>query len=168
MILKEISKYKQDEINEIKAVVNGTLNYIGDGLKSRKTREQIVNEVLEKGFSEPGANSFEEIIEGEIRDVILKTIIIVNHSSIFDKTITENDIEKVSFDENKRCIIKITRDRIQAGFIETDDSEWLPDGVNNVLYINNEKKILGPGAGAEATVGAMISDFRDHIESNML
>lgn len=158
-MLREISKYSPDDIQEIKAVVNGTLNYIGDSLKSGKTKEQIVKEVLEKGFAEPGANTFEEIIKGEMRDVILKTIIISNHSGIFDRTIEAKDIEILPFQDGKRCVVFVGRERIQAGFSEDNNSDWLPEGVNNILYINGEEKVFGRGAGAEATVSSMIDDL---------
>ncbi len=164
MMLKEISKYKSENISEINAVVNGTLNYIGDELKSGKAKEQIVKEIFENKFSEPGANTFDEIINIEIKDAIYKTIIISNHTDIFDRTITENDIEKVGFKEGKRCVVKITKDKIQTGFTEDNNSNWLPTGVNNVMYINGEKKAYGPGAGAQATVSAMIDDYLDLTE----
>lgn len=161
MLLKEISKYQPEDIREIKGVVNGTLNYISDGLKSGKTKDEIAKEVLERGYSEPGADNFEEIVKGEMSDLVLKTIIIANHSSIFNKTITKEDIKIVDFDEIKRCVVHITKDAIKAGFIENNDVEWLPDGVNNILYINGERKAHGPGAGAEATVSSMMADYRE-------
>jgi homoserine dehydrogenase len=161
MMLKEISKYQPTDIKEIKGVVNGTLNYISDELNSGKTKDEVVKEVIEEGYAEPSTSSFEEIISAEMRDVILKTIIIANHSGIFDGVITKQDIKVVDFDEKKRCVICINKDSIEVGFTDNNNSNWLPGGVNNVLYINGEKKVEGPGAGAEATVLSMISDYRE-------
>ncbi len=159
-MLKEISKYKPEDIKEIKAVVNGTLNYISSELKNGKDKDQITQEVLEKGYAEPGASNFNEIIAGEINDVLLKTIIMANHSGLFDKVIGIEDIKVAPFDPSKRCIVKMDKNTIQAGFIEDTNAEWLPDSVNNILYINGGKKAYGPGAGAEATVDSMIDDLK--------
>jgi len=159
-MLQEISKYDPQEIKEIKAVVNGTLNYISDGLVSGRTKDEVVKDVLEKGYAEPGAVTFEEIIKSEMNDVLLKTIIIANHSGIFDRVITKEDIAIFDFDISKRCIVKIDRNNIEIGYIEDAKADWLPDGVNNILLINNEKKAYGPGAGADATVLSMIYDLK--------
>jgi len=159
-MLKEISKYKSADINEIKAVVNGTLNYISSSLKTGIDKDQITKEVLEKGYAEPGASNFDEIIDGELKDVTLKAIIMANHAGIFDRTIGLADVKMHNFDQTKRCIVKIDKNGINAGFIDDNYLDWLPDGVNNILYINGEKKAYGPGAGAEATVDSMMDDLR--------
>jgi homoserine dehydrogenase len=162
-MLKEVAKYAPSEIKEIKAVINGTLNYISDGLRKGATLEEITKEVIEKGYAEPGAASFEEVIKAEMNDVILKAIIIANSSNIFDRVIEKKDIEVVGFDSTKRCIAEISRDIIRIGFIEDTNASWLPTGVNNVLYINGEMKVMGPGAGAIATVNSIQDDFESSL-----
>lgn len=158
-MLEKISNYKPKDIRKIKAVVNGTLNYISENLGLGLKEEEIIKIVLERGYAEPGATSFDEIILSEMKDVILKTMIIANHSGIFKRTIKEKDIHLVNFHKNMRCIVEITHDTIKAGFIEGNLSYSLPSGVNNVLYVNGEKKASGLGAGAEATVSSMMSDY---------
>lgn len=158
-MLKEISKYNQKDILEIKAVVNGTLNYISSELRKNRSKDDILKEVLEKGYAEPGSKSFEDVVQKEMNDVILKTVIITNHSGILDGTIHTQDIHPVNFTEGKRCIVKITRGKIEVGYIEDNSASWLPEKVDNILYINGEKKVSGPGAGAEATVSSMVDDF---------
>jgi len=162
-MLKVLDNYKPDDIIEIKAVINGTLNYISDNLKLGKSKEMIINEAIAAGYTEPGVFSVSEVIRVELRDVVLKTIIIANHLGMFERVIGEKDIEVVNDIDNtittKRCIIKITKDIIKVGFIEDNKSSWLPKGVNNTLYVNGEKMVYGPGAGAEATVSTMIDDL---------
>ena len=159
-MLNEISKFKPEEIIEIKGVVNGTLNYIGDGIKNGKDKDQIIKEVLEKGYAEPGFTEFDDIIKSELSDVLFKSVIIANCSGIFDRTISIDDIKLHSkFNENKRCVVRISREKIDAGFIEDTNASWLPDVVNNSLEINGGVVCMGPGAGAKATVESMIFDF---------
>ncbi|MFA7252355.1 MAG: hypothetical protein WC027_00670 [Candidatus Paceibacterota bacterium] len=166
-MLKEISRYKSKDIVNIKGVVNGTLNYISCNLKNGNSVEETVKEVLEKGFAEPGAKTLEEIIKAEMNDVVLKTIIIANHSGLFDKIITRENVEVILSTQkdliSKRCIIDLNKEKIRCGFIEDTKADWLPDGVDNILYINGEKKAFGLGAGAEATVESMLGDFCDCI-----
>ncbi len=169
-MLKEVSLYKPEDIKEIEAVVNGTLNYISWALSNGIDKEKVLKEVLERGYAEPGSNSFEEIIKTELNDVVLKTIIIANHSRMFDKTISREDISVIEPDATsiitKRCIVRIKNEKVEVGFLEynNSDNDWLPDGVINVLYINGGLKADGPGAGAEDTVSAMISDMDDLIK----
>src|SRR3989344_901648 len=91
-ILDAISDYKGN-INEIKAVVNGTLNYISEKLLEGKNVKDIYEDVTKHGFAEPGSNSFEEVIKNELQDVVYKTVILANHSSLCDKIISPIDIE---------------------------------------------------------------------------
>ncbi|MES3005449.1 MAG: hypothetical protein V4664_00720 [Patescibacteria group bacterium] len=162
-MLKEISLYKPKDILEIKAVVNGTLNYISWAINSGQKVEDVVREVLEKGYAEPGSNSLTEIIKNELNDVVLKTIIIANHSGMFAKTISKEDIKVIEpgmiSTGMKRCVVRIAKGKIEVGFIENNDEGWLPDGILNVLYINGGLKARGPGAGAGATVFSMIADL---------
>ncbi|MES2409097.1 MAG: hypothetical protein V4509_02210 [Patescibacteria group bacterium] len=158
-MLQQLSLFNS-EILELKAVVNGTLNFIGDNLKKGIPEVEIVREILENGYAEPGANTFPEIIEGEINDVRLKTVILANSSGIFERVLTPLDVEINSEDLSKRCIVKISKEGIKAGFLEDNNADWLPEGVNNVLYVNGEKLCEGPGAGAVATVESMLSDFK--------
>ncbi|MDB5204252.1 MAG: homoserine dehydrogenase [Candidatus Taylorbacteria bacterium] len=161
-MLERLSKF-DGEVFEIKGIVNGTLNFIGDSLKKGINKNEIVKEILEKGFAEPGANTFEEIIEGELNDIRLKTVILANSSGMFEKIIGPQDIKIARKDLAKRCIVKISKEKIEAGFLEDNDAEWLPDGVNNVLYINTKKVCFGPGAGAVATVESMLGDLKSLI-----
>lgn len=161
-MLRKISEYKK-EILEVKAVINGTLNFIGSSLKKGASKEEIVKEVLERGFAEPGANTFEEIVEGELNDVRLKTVILANSSEIFENILKPEDIKMVCEDLGKRCVLNMSKEKVEVGFLEDNNADWLPDGVNNVLYVNGEKLCEGPGAGAVATVESMVSDLNNLI-----
>lgn len=161
-MLRKILEYEK-EILEVKAVINGTLNFIGSSLKKGASKEEIVKEVLERGFAEPGANTFEEIVEGELNDVRLKTVILANCSEIFENILKPEDVKMVCEDLSKRCVLNMSKEKVEVGFLEDNNADWLPDGVNNVLYVNGEKLCEGPGAGAVATVESMVSDLNNLI-----
>jgi homoserine dehydrogenase len=164
MLLK-LQEFGTANIKEIKAVVNGTLNYIGSALRTGGDPQIIVNEVLEKGYAEPGADTLDEIIESELRDVVLKTVIIANAAEYYDALVKKEHVAVIKPNENTlstmRCVVTISENRISAGYTEDTNAAWLPDGVLNALYINNELVAIGPGAGAEATVSSMLNDLRN-------
>jgi homoserine dehydrogenase len=159
-ILGAIADFKGN-INDVWAVVNGTLNYIGDKLDQGSTKEEIFKEVVEKGFAEPGARDFDEIIQSELNDVLYKTTILANHSKLYPSVVNPIDIFMNQYKDGLRCSVSINKDEIKAGFIEIKNVKDFPSGVNNVLYINGEKIIEGPGAGAQITAERMLKDYKE-------
>jgi homoserine dehydrogenase len=165
-MLTEISNYKNKaEIQNITAVVNGTLNYISSSFKEGKKEGEILQEVLLGGYAEPGANDFESIVQGELKDVVKKAVIIANHSELLDRVVKLTDVN-ISFNgindlRTKRCIVKIDQNKVEAGFIEDTFASWLPSGVDNTLFINGKEVKTGPGAGADPTTHVMISDMEN-------
>lgn len=165
-MLKRISEYPKGEILQIKAVVNGTLNYISDRVRHGVSQKEAIREAVEKGYAETDTDDFKIILEDESRDVIRKAVIVGNHSGMFSRAITENDVKFVAPTGDlaaMRCIVCITPGGVQAGFIENGTSGWLPIGVENVLYVNGEEKTRGPGAGADSTASTMIDDYQDFL-----
>ncbi len=151
-------------INNIWAVVNGTLNYIGDRLAQGSTKDEVFKEVVTKGFAEPGAHDFSEIIKGELNDVLYKATILANHSMLYPSVVKPRDIFINQYKDGLRCSVYLNRDEIKAGFLETKNNTKFPSGVNNVLYINGDKIIEGPGAGAKITAERMLKDYKDLLE----
>lgn len=158
-ILPAIAEYKE-EIVEIKAVVNGTLNYIADKQKEGLSPTELFTDVMSKGFAEPGSANFDEVIQNELKDVRYKAAIFANHSGMYAQIFTPEDIQIEGWNENFRCIVLLNKEGVTAGFMKTEDTSWFPQGVNNCLYINNIKMAEGPGAGGRATAERMYNDFK--------
>ncbi len=150
----------REQITEIKAVVNGTLNYIGDKLAAGSSEDEVYKEVTTKGFAEPGARNFNEVIDAELKDVVYKAAILANHSKLFKEIIKPEDISIQKYSKGLRCAVVLNQKGIKAGFLNSEDSSWFPKGANNVLYINNKKIIEGPGAGGRITAERMLEDFK--------
>ena len=157
-ILNAISGH-QGEIREIQAVINGTLNYTGDRLAQGILEETVYKEVIDRGFAEPGASNFNEVIEGELKDVQYKTVILANHSKLYQTTVALKDVTLAPYSKGLRCLVTLTKDGIKGGFVEESDAFQFPSGVNNCLYINGQKIVEGPGAGARATAERMFEDL---------
>ncbi len=159
-ILNALRGY-QGEIKEIQAVINGTLNYIGNRSAEGISEEEIYKEVIDKGFAEPGASNFKEVVAGELKDVQYKTTILANHSKLYQKIISVDDVVLTPYSEGFRCSVTLSRDGIRGGFIPASGIFQFPAGVNNCLYINGHKIVEGLGAGARATAERMFKDFEE-------
>lgn len=157
-ILPAISNF-HDEIREIRAVVNGTLNYIAQELAKDFPKERVYADVIKKGFAEPGSKDFDEVIKNELKDVAYKAAILANHSGLCSG-VTPADISMKVPKGGEGCAVKIQKGNVAIEFVSRKDAGSLPQGVNNVLYINGEKIVEGPGAGGRATALRMFKDFK--------
>lgn len=159
-ILNAITSH-EGNITEIKAIVNGTLNYIGDKLDNGLSEENIYDEVTLTGFAEPGSKNIKEVIENELNDVLYKVSILANHSRLYKKIIKPKNIILHKNKGNQRCCVILNSKSIKAGFLDIEDRTWFSKGVNNTLYINSKKIVEGPGAGAYVTAERMFKDFEE-------
>jgi len=155
-ILPAISGFS-GEIQEIRAVVNGTLNYIAQELSKGTDEGEVFIDVIKKGFAEPGARDFEGLIQSELKDVAYKTVILASHSGLCEGLVP-NDISIQSCREQSGYVVVIRKGKADVELISFD-TNWFPKGENNALYINGEKIVEGPGAGGRATAERMFKDF---------
>lgn len=165
------------ETEEIHLVINGTLNYIFDGLSQGKALEEVVEEAVELGYAEPGAQEPVGMISTEAgSDVPMKTSVFINVCGLGEvraKEIEVHDIgeealrELVSGAALRRYIVSITREEKHedalGGFrFKTDDwyiSAGFKDRTHNPLFpqlippgVNNVALISGP-AGVYTLTG---------------
>ena len=159
-ILPAISSY-QGEIKEIKAVVNGTLNYVSDAFAHKREENDIFRDVTTLGYTDPGSHDLQEVFTNELKDVAYKTAILANHSGLYDKTITPDDLRVEAYKDGTRCAVILNEQEITSGFLAFSDTSWFPSGVTNCLYINGEKVAEGPGAGGRITAERMLKDFQE-------
>ncbi|HEX5774671.1 MAG TPA: hypothetical protein VFY28_01775 [Candidatus Paceibacterota bacterium] len=157
-MLPAISDF-EGNIEEIWAVVNGTLNYLSSALAQGQNEETIYAEVTSRGYAEPGAHSIQEVIRNELQDVAYKAAILANHSNLLSNAVKATEIELHEPEEGTGCAVHVRSGKLEAGFLPKTDRHLFPDGVNNVLYINGGKVAEGPGAGARATALRMLMDF---------
>ncbi|HEX5797900.1 MAG TPA: hypothetical protein VFX79_00965 [Candidatus Saccharimonadales bacterium] len=66
---------------QIHVVINGTLNYILDGISNQRTPGQVIDEAVLLGYAEPGATEHLEVLNGElVGDIPKKAAILANQS----------------------------------------------------------------------------------------
>lgn len=176
------------DICEISGVLNGTLNYIFDELSNGKSQNDVLAEVLEKKYAEPGSTTLGEVITAELGDLTKKAIIMTNASGILEEKLTwkpdEYTVDSFFLDKalqnpSEYRFLYILADHEYSGFIgglEIESGKWwcyaglflvknasfeLPRWVNNILTITEGDEtytITGPGAGPVPTARAMILD----------
>ncbi|MBI5457335.1 hypothetical protein HY971_01235 [Candidatus Kaiserbacteria bacterium] len=158
-ILPAVSDYR-GAITEIKAVINGTLNYVSGALSQKRAEDDIFRDVVSRGFTDQGPRNLREVFQNELKDVAYKTAILANHSGMYEKVFTPEDVQTEAYKENTRCAVVLSKEGIRAGFLSFEDKSWFPSGVNNCICINGEKVAEGPGAGGRATAERMFKDFQ--------
>ena len=159
-ILPAIRNY-QGRIDEIRAVINGTLNYVSDALAQKREENDIFHDVVTRGFTDPGPHNLQEVFQNELKDVSYKTAILANHSGLYEKIFTPNDFNVEPYKESTRCAVVLNKGGIRAGFLAFEDTSWFPTGVNNCCYVNGVKVAEGPGAGGRITAERMFKDFQE-------
>lgn len=107
-------------VMEVHVVLNGTLNFIMDGVANGTAMAEMVKESKDKGYAEPQAKSVLEVLNGEaVGDVPKKATILFNYafetkgirsSDIKCAPLTKSDLESLERDAvHLRCVVSIKR-----------------------------------------------------------
>ncbi len=73
---------------KISAVINGTLNFIFSQMSCGTTLDESCRQAIQLGYAEPGADDPISLINGELRDVLMKTCVFFNTVLATDEIIT--------------------------------------------------------------------------------
>ncbi|MFA6602037.1 MAG: hypothetical protein WCT02_04240 [Candidatus Paceibacterota bacterium] len=78
---------------EISAVVNGTLNFIFDEIRrGGRSLGEACKEACKLGYAEPGATDPLSLINGELKDVRMKTCVFFNTILAIDRIVTPDEL----------------------------------------------------------------------------
>lgn len=150
-------------------IINGTLNFIWDGLSKGRTLEEMVREAIESGYVEPGAQGMLGVVNEEVcKDIPMKTSVVLNvcglakvrAAQITSSEITESDLRRLTTDEvSRRFVVLITRqkdeDDIIGGFkLDLRNGWYVSAGFKEVRGpllsrfippgVNNTALVAGP------------------------
>lgn len=147
-LLRYIAERNKNQVEEIHAVLNGTLNYIFTEVSSGRSLGEVVEETKKLGYAEPGAvNPLDVINKEACDDIPMKTSILFNILNLTEKNIKAKDIEtkKISEHElkqliresnNRRYIVSITKedngDNIIGGFKHQIGDWHISAGFKNI------------------------------------
>jgi homoserine dehydrogenase len=133
------------EVEEVHAIVNGTLNYGFDGMAHGKTSYQVFEEAKSLGYAEPGPATSLEIVNKEAcGDIPMKVAILFNKCfarygghlirarEISPPPVSQDDLDQLIREVNKRrYIISLTkrkrREDVICGFIH-QAGDWIISG----------------------------------------
>ncbi|HEX5797401.1 MAG TPA: hypothetical protein VFX86_03340 [Candidatus Saccharimonadales bacterium] len=169
---------------QVHAIVNGTLNFVVDGIANGRTAGQTIDEAVKLGYAEPGASNHLEVMNGElVGDIPKKASILWNtvFRPVFapDQVLSHTDLEQPELNQenlsrliaeagSRRYILSIVREDDElpeedtiVGFREEVDDGWVIMGgfrriTDNPLF--QPLKIAGPGNGAVIANGPDESD----------
>ncbi len=161
--------YAQERMNpavtEVHAVVNGTLNYIFDGVSNGRSLDEVVEEAKRLGYAEPGATDILAIINGEAVGDVPKKTAILSYSLGLTKqpflgkkfqeacgALCEADLMKVVQQSKiRRYIVSIAKEKgrdedIIGGFKFNLDSGWYVSvGFKNIEENPIYSALISPG-----------------------
>lgn len=154
--LKERLSPKTEEVH---LVINGTLNYIFDGLSRGRTLDEVVEEAKKLGYAEPGAQESLEVINTEAcRDVPMKVSVLLNicgfgeirARDIKAQMVAKSDLKKLVREATlRRYIVSITREvneeDIVGGFKFQLNEWWVSGGFKNRIQNPLFLQLVPPG-----------------------
>lgn len=147
-LLRYLEERIDDEVQEIHAVLNGTLNYIFDEVSRGRSLEEVVGETKKLGYAEPNSPTPLDLINAEaFGDVPMKTAILFNVCNLtkqrtnakditFSK-LTEKDLDKLIEEANsRRYIVSITKEEKNGGDVIGGFNYKIEDWYINVGFKN--------------------------------
>ncbi len=147
------------ETKEVHLIINGTLNYIFDGVSKGRALDEVVEEAKKLGYAEPGAGGPLEVINTEANQDVPKKVSVLLNTCGFSKirakeidtqVITEDDLKRLMREAIfRRYIVSITREENEEDVIggfkcKTDDwyiSAGFKDRSQNPLFL----QLIPPG-----------------------
>jgi len=125
-LLRYLAERRGPQVRELHAVVNGTLNYIFDGLSRGRSLGEVIEEAKRLGYAEPGAvNPIEVINKEAIKDVPMKTAILFNLFNPNGKKLNARDIvtNKIMDSEIRALEREAQERRYIVSITKTEDRE---------------------------------------------
>lgn len=125
-LLKYLKERIGSQVEEMHAVVNGTLNYIFSGLTEGRSLGEVIEETKKLGYAEPGAKHPLDVINKEaIDDVRMKSAIIFNICDLSKSKIKAKDIKpnKIKNSELKKLTREAQNRRYIVSIEKADDLE---------------------------------------------
>ncbi len=189
-MLPWLSERINPRTRQVHAVLNGTLNFIMDGIGSGRTAGTTIDEAVILGYAEPGATDHLEVLNGElVGDIPKKTTIVWNtvlrkafaedevlhHAQIEQPSLNQDSLNQLIAEASARRYIvsfvheseEIPERDIIAGFRKEVDGGMLIIGgfrriTDNPLF--KALRLPGPSNGAVITAGPNESDGVYKIE----
>ena len=181
-----ISTFKIDllanEINRIEAIINGTTNYILDGMAQGKTYDEALDEARGLGYAEADPSSDVDGHDSVFKLCIMASIAFSSRfhpTDIYREGITELDPKDFGYARDMGYAIKLVAEgRKREGQVELrvhptliPHSHLLSQvgGSNNAVVIDGDLVgsvlLYGQGAGGLPTASAVVGDLIDLVHS---
>jgi homoserine dehydrogenase len=181
-----ISTFKIDllanEINRIEAIINGTTNYILDGMSQGKSYQQALDEARGLGYAEADPSSDVDGHDSVFKLCIMASIAFSSRfhpDQVYREGITHLDPRDFGYAREMGYAIKLVAEgRKRDGAIELKVHPTLIPlkhllsqvaGSNNAVVIDGDLVgsvlLYGQGAGGRPTASAVVGDLIDLVHS---
>ena len=181
-----ISTFKIDllanEINSIEAIINGTTNYILDGMAQGKTYSEALEEARGLGYAEADPSSDVDGHDSVYKLCILSSIAFSSRfhpAQIYREGITELDPKDFGYAAEMGYAIKLVAEgrkrdgavelRVHPTLIRNSHLLSQVGGSNNAVVVDGDLVgsvlLYGQGAGGRPTASAVVGDLIDLVHS---
>jgi homoserine dehydrogenase len=181
-----ISTFKIDllanEINSIEAIINGTTNYILDGMAQGKSYTEALDEARRLGFAEADPSSDVDGHDSVYKLCILSSIAFSSRfhpTDIYREGITELDPKDFGYAAEMGYAIKLVAEgrkrdgavelRVHPTLIKQSHLLSKVGGSNNAVVVDGDLVgsvlLYGQGAGGRPTASAVVGDLIDLVHS---
>ncbi len=145
---------------EVHLIINGTLNFIWDGLDRGRAFDEMVGEAKKLGYAEPGTERALDVINMEAcKDLPMKTSVVFNicgfgeirAKDIKVKEITKDELKKlVRESASRRYIVSIVKEKednedVVGGFKCERNGWYVSAGFKNRYYNPLFRQLVPPG-----------------------
>ena len=183
------SRFWYDQKVEIHAVLNGSLNFFFEAVAQGKNCQQAYEDVLLLDSAESGSTDPLSFVNGDRRDLYMKTaalynMLITKNSFITPELLKAHDLDQTGLKkiteggDHYRFVVSFLSHRgpnndqweVKVAPRKINDDplySWLPSGIENgIRIIEGENGIggrytlIGDGAGLVQTTSVMLADFK--------
>ncbi len=121
---------------EVHLIINGTLNFIFDGLSRGRALDEMVAEAKTLGYAEPGAEKPSEVINTEAnKDVPNKISVLLNTCGFGEVRAKEIDVKPISENDLKRLVREATFRRYIVSIMREANEE---DVIGGFKFLVND------------------------------
>lgn len=122
-------------LKKMTGVVNGTLNFLFSECARGQDPYLALADAKRLGLCEPGNNSLADVVNGELRDILLKVSILFNCSGISDEALSAKEFASVAVGEDE-VLGQLARKTVRfVVSISKIPNEAMSDSLYGCLYV---------------------------------
>lgn len=122
-------------LKRMTGIVNGTLNFLFSECARGQDPYLVLTRAQKLGLCEPGNNSLSDVVNAEVKDILLKTAILFNSSEVSKETLSASEFGEIRVSE-KEILHQLGRKTMRfAVSIGREQNSVQKDGLYDCLHL---------------------------------